>query len=111
MKYEVKDVRNTDLSKCIDFTNHLVSKFSGEYKLKSNIVVNTIFRSPKVDDLFGFGFNNSPWWLASRTWVVNESGSDETGLGHILTYNKISNTEYSGSVVYKFYENRDKIQR
>lgn len=107
MKYEVKDVRNTDLSKCIDFTNHLVSKFSGEYKLKSNIVVNNIFRSPKVDDLFGFGFNNSPWWLASRTWVVNESGSDETGLGHILTYNKISNTEYSGSVVYKFYENRD----
>lgn len=107
MKYEVKDVRNTDLSKCIDFTNHLVSKFSGEYKLKSNIIVNTIFRSPKVDDLFGFGFNNSPWWLTSRTWVVNESGSDETGLGHILTYNKISNTEYSGSVVYKFYENRD----
>lgn len=107
MKYEVKDVRNTGLSKCIDFTNHLVSKFSGEYKLKSNIIVNTIFRSPKVDDLFGFGFNNSPWWLASRTWVVNESGSDETGLGHILAYNKISNTEYSGSVVYKFYENRD----
>lgn len=107
MKYEVKDVRNTGLSKCIDFTNHLVSKFSGEYKLKSNIVVNTIFKSPKVDDLFGFGFNNSPWWLASRTWVVDESGSDETGLGHILTYNKISNTEYSGSVVYKFYENRD----
>ena len=107
MKYEVKDVRNTDLSKCINFTNHLVSKFSGEYKLKSNILVNTIFKSPKVDDLFGFGFNANPWWLTSRTWVINESGRDETGLGHILTYNKVSDTEYSGSVVYKFYENRD----
>nr|DAR76547.1 MAG TPA: hypothetical protein [Caudoviricetes sp.] len=103
----MKNVNNTDLSKCINFTNHLVSKFSGNYQPKSNILVNTIFKAPEVDDLFGLGFNEKPWWLTSRTWVIDETGSEETGLGQILTYNKNTDSDYSGNVVYKFYQNRD----
>lgn len=107
MQYEVKNVNNTDLSKCINFTNHLVSKFSGNYQPKSNILVNTIFKAPEVDDLFGLGFNEKPWWLTSRTWVIDETGREETGLGQILTYNKNTDSDYSGNVVYKFYQNRN----
>lgn len=107
IKYEVSDIPNTSLNKRIDFKNHLVSKFSGEYKQKSGIQVNTLFKAPQVDDLFGFGFSEKPWWLSSRTWTINEHrSSEETALGHILTYNALGDNKYAGSVVYKFFDTR-----
>lgn len=103
IKYDVLDVQGNRLSKKVNFTNHLISKFSGNYIKTPNMQIKTLFKSLSLEDLFGFGYKEDPWWLANRIHVVNLSGRPEQAIGEVLTWNK--NT---GSVIYRFYDRVDR---